>query len=96
VYYANTYLYTVIKNKEKMKGTEKQIRLANELLNEYVISRVEKLKERRPERVKFEMALLEGINEDTDAGKLIDVCNNLTSAQYGWENGKTTIQQLIS
>jgi adenine C2-methylase RlmN of 23S rRNA A2503 and tRNA A37 len=79
-----------------MKGTEKQIRLANNLLNEYVVSRVEKLKERRPERVKFEMSLLEGINENTDAVKLIDVCNNLSSARYGWENGKTTIQQLLS
>ena len=79
-----------------MKGTEKQIRLANELLNEYVISRVNKLKERRPERVKFEMALLDGIDENTEAGKLIDVCNNLSSAQYGWETKKTTIEQLIS
>ena len=79
-----------------MKGTEKQIKFANDLLQEKVVSRVEKLKDRRPERVKFEIALLEAINESTDAAKIIDVLQNLSSAQYGYENGHTTIQQLIS
>lgn len=75
-----------------MKGTEKQIKYATDLIDE-IKQRVSLFESKgKGERVSQEKMFLSMITENTYAGNVIEVIKNFGTVVRGIELGKTTFQ----
>lgn len=82
---------------KNLKGTEKQIKFANDLLQDF--EKAVKMKEDRGkggEKTVLKRSFLDKINKNTEAGNVINMINNWAEVEYSIENKKADLEYFLN